>query len=103
MWECEGYSKIDLLEKSDSWSFTIDDGMARSRAFDRYLKIDTIPKNPRWYNIFKVIDTTIDKFSTNTDASIIEDDFIKLLKIVDSTIRIRFLETEHGGRYKNKL
>lgn len=41
-------SKIELAEESNIWAVSIDDGRLRTRTFDRYLRIEQLPKIPRW-------------------------------------------------------
>ena len=46
-------SKGDLAEKSKIWHATVDSlGAFRTRTLDRYLRLETIPQNPNWRNVF---------------------------------------------------
>ncbi len=42
---------IDLAEESRIWRVSIDNGRLRARSMERYLDIETLPKNPRWREV----------------------------------------------------
>lgn len=46
-------SKIELAEESNIWAVSIDDGRLRTRTFDRYLRIEQLPKIPRWREVIR--------------------------------------------------
>ena len=46
-------SKIELAEESSIWAVSIDDGRLRTRTFDRYLRIEQLPKIPRWREVVR--------------------------------------------------
>ena len=46
-------SKIELAEESSIWAVSIDDGRLRTRTFDRYLRIEQLPKIPRWREVIR--------------------------------------------------
>tara|TARA_B110000444_G_scaffold162312_1_gene151651 strand:- start:1154 stop:1771 length:618 start_codon:yes stop_codon:yes gene_type:complete len=46
-------SKIELTEESNIWAVSIDDGRLRTRTFDRYLRIEQLPKIPRWWEVVR--------------------------------------------------
>ncbi len=47
-------SKLDLAEESQIWNIYFDaNGSPRTRTFDRYLKISTLPKKPRWRDVLQ--------------------------------------------------
>ncbi|MBT4286063.1 MAG: response regulator [Deltaproteobacteria bacterium] len=53
-WELqEGKTKIDLAEESKIWRVYLDVGTYRTRTLDKYLKIETLPKRPKWKDIIK--------------------------------------------------
>lgn len=45
--------KVELAEKSGIWKVTIDDGRLRTRALERYLKLERLPKHPRWREVLR--------------------------------------------------
>lgn len=45
--------KVELAEQSGIWKVTIDDGRLRTRALERYLKLERLPKNPRWREVLR--------------------------------------------------
>lgn len=54
MWElATGKSRIELAEQSGIWRVSIDDGRIRTRSFDRYLALKTLPKQPRWREVVR--------------------------------------------------
>ena len=46
-------SKIELAEESNIWAVSIDDGRLRTRTFDRYLRLEQLPKIPRWCEVVR--------------------------------------------------
>ena len=47
-----GLGKIELAEQSHVWKVYIDKaGTPRTRTLDKYLKLDNLPKNPRWKDV----------------------------------------------------
>ncbi|MEJ6679916.1 MAG: response regulator [OM182 bacterium] len=46
-------SKIELVEESNIWAVSIDDGRLRTRTFDRYLRLEQLPKVPRWREVVR--------------------------------------------------
>jgi hypothetical protein len=46
-------SKIELAEESNIWAVSIDDGRLRTRTFDRYSRIEHLPKVPRWREVVR--------------------------------------------------
>lgn len=45
--------KVELAEQSGIWKVTIDDGRLRTRALERYLKLERLPKHPRWREVLR--------------------------------------------------
>lgn len=46
-------SKIELAEESNIWAVSIDDGRLRTRTFDRYLRLEQLPRIPRWREVVR--------------------------------------------------
>ena len=46
-------TKIELAEESNIWAVSIDDGRLRTRTFDRYSRIEQLPKVPRWREVVR--------------------------------------------------
>ncbi|MEX0617605.1 MAG: ATP-binding protein [Pseudohongiellaceae bacterium] len=46
-------TKIELAEESNIWAVSIDDGRLRTRTFDRYLRLEQLPKIPRWREVVR--------------------------------------------------
>jgi len=56
VWETvSGKNKIALAEESGLWRVTNDSGTLKTRTFDKYLKVDMLPKNPRYKLIAKTL------------------------------------------------
>lgn len=53
-WQAQGGSRIQLAEQSGHWRVQLDGSTARSRTFDRYTSVETLPKRP---NVEKVLAT----------------------------------------------
>ncbi len=46
-------TKIELAEKSKIWSVVLDKSVLRTRTFDRYLTLISLPERPRWRDILR--------------------------------------------------
>ena len=46
-------SKIELTEESNILAVSLDDGRLRTRTFDRYLRLEQLPKVPRWREVVR--------------------------------------------------
>lgn len=44
-------SKVDLAESSRLWRVYVDGSTAKTRTLDKYLSLQTLPKNPRWETV----------------------------------------------------
>ncbi len=51
-----GEDKIALAEKSGIWRIYLDGGSYKSRTLDKYLRLDKLPRNPRWESVLKTAD-----------------------------------------------
>lgn len=54
LWEDAGHSRLHLAEHSGQWRVQLDGSTARSRTFDRYTALSSLPKRP---NVDRVIST----------------------------------------------
>jgi len=53
-WEvCTGKTKVDLAEESAIWKAYLDRGTWKTRTLDKYLKMETLPKKPRWREVIR--------------------------------------------------
>lgn len=60
IWEEEmELSKIQLADQSRLWRVSLDNGTAKTRTLDKYLSLETIPKNPRWKNVIQTANFVI--------------------------------------------
>ena len=46
-------TKIELAEESNLWEVSIDEGRLRTRTFDRYLRLEVMPRIPRWREVVR--------------------------------------------------
>ena len=54
LWELHtGKSKIELAEESKIWRVYIDGSTFKTRTFDKYLSVKTLPKKPRWRSVVR--------------------------------------------------
>jgi tetratricopeptide (TPR) repeat protein len=54
IWEKHtGTNRVEFAEKSKLWTISIDNGTLRTRSLDKYLKLDKLPKNPRWRSVVR--------------------------------------------------
>ncbi len=52
-----GNTKADLAEQSGIWKVYVTcNGHERTQTLDKYLDINTLPKNPRWQNVVSTVD-----------------------------------------------
>ena len=52
MWQkYSGKSKTELAETSRLWRVYMDGSTAKTRTLDKYLSVQTLPKNPRWETV----------------------------------------------------
>ncbi|MES3008361.1 MAG: response regulator [Pseudomonadota bacterium] len=53
-WEAStNKTKIELAEESNIWAVSIDEGRLRTRTFDRYLRLELLPRIPRWREVVR--------------------------------------------------
>lgn len=46
-------TKIELAEESNMWVVSIDEGRLRTRTLDRYLRLELLPRIPRWREVIR--------------------------------------------------
>ena len=53
-WEfATGETKFELAENSKIWKVYIDNGTWKTRTFDKYLQLKTLPTKPRWREVIR--------------------------------------------------
>lgn len=63
------HKKPDLAEKSGLWNVQVNaDGWRRTQTLDKYLDIDTIPKNPKWKAIEETVEYVYDYLDEGMDG-----------------------------------
>ena len=53
-------TKIELAEDSRIWGVYLDRGLFQTRTLDKYLKLSTLPKNPRWRDVLRTARFTLE-------------------------------------------
>ena len=62
MWQrYSGKSKTVLAEKSGLWRVYMDGSTAKTRTLDKYLSVQTLPKNPRWETVNRTVHFVLDQ------------------------------------------
>lgn len=58
-------SKVDLAESSRLWRVYVDGSTAKTRTLDKYLSLQTLPKNPRWETVGRTANYVIEQCDLN--------------------------------------
>ncbi|MFM2042364.1 MAG: hypothetical protein RLY86_940 [Pseudomonadota bacterium] len=51
--KCRGKGKIELAEDSGLWRVYMDRSSLQTRTLDKYLLVETLPRNPRWRDVVR--------------------------------------------------
>ncbi|WP_105900757.1 response regulator [Vibrio gangliei] len=63
-WESDtGQTKFTLAEQSGLWRVYLDRSTLQTRTLDKYLRIETLPKTPRWRTVLNTIDYILENTS----------------------------------------
>ncbi|MGR5267892.1 response regulator [Vibrio astriarenae] len=66
-WEsATGQSKFTFAEESGLWRVYLDRSTLQTRTLDKYLRIETLPKTPRWRTVLNSLDYILDHCATET-------------------------------------
>lgn len=66
-WESDtGKTKFTLAEQSGLWRVYLDRSTLQTRTLDKYLRIETLPKTPRWRTVLNTIDYILQHTSSET-------------------------------------
>ena len=60
-----GKSKADLAEQSRLWRVYMDGSTAKTRTLDKYLSLQSLPKNPRWDTVGRTASFVLEECSLN--------------------------------------
>jgi|GEM_PF-2512994 len=58
-------SKVDLAESSRLWRVYVDGSTAKTRTLDKYLSLQTLPKNPRWETVSRTANFVLEQCDLN--------------------------------------
>jgi len=68
-WEvCTDKTKVDLAEESTIWKAYLDRGTWKTRTLDKYLKMETLPKKPRWREVIRTANFVLSNCDPGADA-----------------------------------
>ncbi len=62
-----GKSKTDLAENSRLWRVYMDGSTAKTRTLDKYLSLQTLPKNPRWETVNRTANYVLENCSLDNE------------------------------------
>ena len=69
-WEHDlGRNKLDLAEESKIWQVYIDKSTPTTRTLDKYLNIDSCPKNPRSQRVIDTAEFVLREMGSKTSES----------------------------------
>ncbi|CCN45208.1 putative sensor histidine kinase/response regulator [Vibrio nigripulchritudo MADA3029] len=64
-WESEtGQTKFSFAEQSGLWRVYLDRSTLQTRTLDKYLRVETLPKTPRWRTVLNSIEFILDNCHT---------------------------------------
>jgi len=67
-WEASGKTKVDLAEESRIWKAYLDKGTWKTRTLDKYIRLETLPKRPRWREVVRTAYFVLSKCDLDADA-----------------------------------
>jgi two-component system sensor histidine kinase ChiS len=84
-WEdLTGKTKVDLAEESRIWKAYLDRGTWKTRTLDKYLKINTLPKKPRWREVIRTANFVLSNCDPGADA---KDEIQSLIDQAETILR----------------
>lgn len=63
-----GADKFTLAEQSGLWRVYLDRSTLQTRTLDKYLRVETLPKTPRWRTVLKTIDYVLEHCQSTTSS-----------------------------------
>ncbi len=85
-WEkAPGQTKFTFAEESGLWRVYLDRSTLQTRTLDKYLRIETLPKTPRWRTVLNSLDYILENHNeTGSERNHIETQRNKLQKLLTS-------------------
>lgn len=80
-----GKSKIELAEDSKVWNVRLERGTYITRTLDYYLKLKSLPKNPRVQNVINTAKFVLRQVSSNEEKRTILEEALKRLRKMQQT------------------
>lgn len=66
-WEsATGQTKFTFAEESGLWRVYLDRSTLQTRTLDKYLRIETLPKTPRWRTVLNSLDYILEHCASET-------------------------------------
>ena len=87
--ESTGKSKWQLADESGLWNAYLDQGVYKTRTMNKYLKISTLPKNPKWNRVLDTAEFVLVNHSGLRSENIkkLGRDLAQLIKTINSTLK----------------
>ncbi|MCT8988208.1 hypothetical protein [Shewanella phaeophyticola] len=78
-------NKVELADRSQIWTISIDSGRLRTRSLDKYLHIKKLPNNPRWRNVVKTCHFILSECHlTDSDRKLLTSHLNQIMQVIKS-------------------
>ncbi|MGX9461307.1 tetratricopeptide repeat protein [Shewanella sp. A14] len=86
IWEKSTKSnKVELADRSQIWTISIDSGRLRTRSLDKYLHVKKLPDNPRWRNVVKTCHFILSECNLSSDdRALLTSHLDRIMQVIKS-------------------
>jgi hypothetical protein len=78
-------NKVELADRSQIWTISIDSGRLRTRSLDKYLQVKKLPANPRWRNVVKTCHFILSECHlSNDDRTLLTSHLDQIMQVIKS-------------------
>ncbi|MGI2171916.1 tetratricopeptide repeat protein [Shewanella sp. MF05960] len=78
-------NKVELADRSQIWTISIDSGRLRTRSLDKYLHVKKLPDNPRWRNVVKTCHFILSECNlSNDDRTLLTSHLDQIMQVIKS-------------------
>jgi tetratricopeptide (TPR) repeat protein len=78
-------NKVELADRSQIWTISIDSGRLRTRSLDKYLQVKKLPANPRWRNVVKTCHFILSECNlSNDDRTLLTSHLDRIMQVIKS-------------------
>ncbi|MDD8060535.1 MULTISPECIES: tetratricopeptide repeat protein [Shewanella] len=78
-------NKVELADRSQIWTISIDSGRLRTRSLDKYLHVKKLPDNPRWRNVVKTCHFILSECNlSNDDRTLLTSHLDRIMQVIKS-------------------